>query len=382
MIRRNIIFATVCALSLMAGIGLGSHGLKERSLSQGQPAMAKSGSRGEPLTVSGKLTSPQDREQALRAMVARCDTAVLWDWLATAPEGDYQGSNAVITELMDRLGWRAFDHALGIGDEKLRHRLSNRILGLFALKDPWKAFEIYKEHRNNFNEPRWGRFALEGCISAAADLSADRMLEVFAEMPSKESETFMNVAYRADFDFKRALDFLLTTKEPPASVPENLISEWAKRSPSEAAGWLSAHPEFINHEIIEYRGRVVLETIAASSDREERERALEAASRLPAPFLDKAWSEIGEQQKGVITPDLLEAAGRMGRREEFLTAALLSTNQLEKVDASWRSIPAAERMAILEAAESKWAGQVDTPLVRRAREGWREMVLQAWQQGD
>ncbi|QJE94388.1 hypothetical protein [Luteolibacter luteus] len=320
----------------------------------------------------------KDEDQQLRSILVRCETKALWDWLSANATLENHDFAMVLEVLTDRLGWQAFDQALAIQDEKLRSLLSERILGLFALKDPWKAFELFKRHRGEFADPEWGRPALEGCVFAAAGFSADKMIEIFGEMPSKESRVFLVAAYSGDFNFRKALDFLVTTETPPTSIPENLLYEWSKRSPVESSEWLAAHPEYLNNELMERQGRLLLENIAACPDARDREQALEAAGALPAVFLDQAWSDIGGLQGGKLAPELLSAADRLGRREEFLAAALLGTNTSEKLDASWNSIPVAERTSILRAAEDKWMHQVDTPFSRRAREAWRQMVLDGW----
>ncbi|WP_367873956.1 hypothetical protein [Luteolibacter sp. Populi] len=376
----RILFAAACLAALGAGVFLRTGREAGRAvvavLNNSPEAAVTTTARaaGESKVISATAL----REMMLRRSLAACETAALWKWLEADPQGDWDIRRAVIEELIDRLGWGAWGHALAIADPKARESLADSFISQFAGRDPWKAYEEWKKHRGEF-DPEWGVGVIGYCTLAGAAVSADKLLDVFRQVTRPDSCDGMKVEYAKDFDFRKVVDYIVGTDKQPYAFPQDLVREWAKREPEEAAAWLAAHPEYLAKD---YRAGELRETLKAIAEtemgEESRRKALDAIGKADPEMLDRAWAYLGNGSGGKVSASILESADFMGRRDEYLRRVLLDSRSVEKLDDSWTLVPLAERREILRAAEVEWAEQRPTPVDAKARARWRKMVTGAW----
>lgn len=324
-------------------------------------------------------TDADDEKLAMRRTVAKCETAALWDWLKQAAADDWNWKDLVVSELVDRLGWQALDIAMEMEPDRVDGELSGHVLSKLGESDPWKAYELWKSLRGEFENERWGQGTIDWAIQAGASASGEKLIEVLQQMTADESESLMVIEFTEGFDFRTVLDFLAEADRQPLTVPENLLPAWAEQSPVEAAAWLLDHPEFLEVEHQEYAANRLLRAIAAGEGPEAvRHEALAQLASMPSDYLDMAWKAIGESSDGKLDANTLESAGLMNRREDYLSRSLLETRSLDVLDASWDLVPLEERRTALRTAEQIWAERQPTPVQARARERWKMMVTTAW----
>lgn len=379
---RKIFFAVACVAGLGGGVFMG------RVQGVGNPAaIAVSGSRlqtsqprmPEAAGETGVGSTPDTRKLMLRRTLATCETAALWEWLGANPQGDRSICNEVLNELIDRLGWGAWDHALAVEDPKTREYVAERILCRFAQLDPWKAYAEWQEHRARFENPEWGAKVIAELTIAASATSADKLLEMFQCFPKDEPGGCMVVEFAKDFDFRKVLDQLMTTEKRPNTLAQDLAETWAERSPQEAAAWLGKHPGYFDEDYHEGEAHGILRAISqAEMSDESRREALGALANLSEEARDSAWQRLAEDNDGKVSAAFLHSADLAGRREDYLRQTLLDTRTAEELDDSWNLVPLAERRQILAAVEQEWADKRPTPVDAKSRARWREMVTTAW----
>lgn len=378
---QRALFIAACAVGLGTGIffGSGQRLLETSAPGQlphaGSSRLASPGSNGDLAPSGDSLVS---RELLLRRSLAACETAALWQWLEQDPERD-ETRLAVVKELVDRLGWGAWERALAIGDPKLRERLGDAVLYEHAQRDPWKAFVEWQKHCDIFQSKEAGTGVIAECTVAAAAISADKVIEMLQQITQEEPQYEMGVEYAKDFDFRKVLDFLVNAEKQPYTETGRLMSEWAKRAPVEAAEWLAAHPEYLANE---YREGEFSETLRAIAETEMndsvRREALDAMARLTSEDQQRAWQYLGGSTDGKIQTSVLQTADLAGRREEFLLAALRETRTYDELDDSWRQVPLAERAQILAKVEQEWDEKEHSPVDAKSHGHWSRMVKQAW----
>ncbi|WP_367873958.1 hypothetical protein [Luteolibacter sp. Populi] len=382
--HRNLLFAAACLAGLGAGVFLGGGrevgvaaaavaSSSNSRLEAGVPQVLEAGAEAKPGSV------PVTRQLLLRRTLAACETAALWEWLGANPEGDGYITSSVISELIDRLGWGAWEHALAVGDPKTREKLAAQILAEFARRDPWKAYAEWQKHRAEFEDPEWGAGVIEHCTLAASAISADKLLEMFQQLPKPEAENMMVVEFAKDFDFRKVLDDMMTSGKRPYTLAENLVPKWAERSPEEAAAWLGEHPDYFKEDYHEAQASGVLKAIAnAGMSDEARRKALGAMANLSDETLDQAWHFVTGNSDGKVSASVLQSAEMMGQREDYLRRLLLETRTEEELDGSWNQVPLGERREVLAAAEREWAEKNPMPLDAKSRAHWLKMVTTAW----
>jgi hypothetical protein len=379
---RKVLFAAACVAGLAGGVFMG------RGQGVGKPApTAVSGSRLQtsPPPMPGAAgetevgSTPDTRKLMLRRTLAACETTALWEWLAANPQGDGSIRYEVLSELIDRLGWRAWDHALAEEDPKTREHVAERILWKLAQQDPWKAYAEWQAHRADFENPEWGVQVIAECTLAASATSADKLLEMFQHFPKEEAGEIMVVEFAKDFDFRKVLDQLMTTEMRPNTLVQDLAGTWAERSPQEAAAWLGKHPGYFDEDYHEGEAHAILRAIAqAEMSDESRREALGTLANLSEEARDSAWQRLAEDNDGKVSAAFLHSADLAGRREDYLRQTLLDTRTAEELDESWNLVPLAERRQILAAAEQEWAEKRPTPVDAKSRAHWRQMVTTAW----
>lgn len=378
---QRALFIAACLVGLGTGVFLGSG---QRLVDASVPGdlqdvgSARSASPG----PSGDLVPASDstvgREVLLRRNLAACETTALWHWLEQDPERD-ETRLAVVRELVDRLGWAAWTHALAIGDRKLRERLGDAILYEQARRDPWKAFAEWQAHREIFLSKEAGAGVIAECTLAAAAISADKVIEMFQQISQEEPQFEMGVEYAKDFDFRKVLDFLVTAEKQPYTEIGRLMPEWAKRAPVEAAEWLADHPEYLAKEYYEGAAGETLRAIAETEmDDSTRQEALEAMAKLRPEDQQQAWQSLGESSDGKIQASVLQTAELGGQREEFLRAALEETRTFDEIDTSWQQVPLAERVEILDKLQQEWAETERSAVDAKSQAHWLRVVKKSW----
>jgi hypothetical protein len=379
-------FGRSCALSLLGGALLGA-----ASRQTGQPA---------PLSRSIRQAAPEERPEAvrddvkfdrallLRRTLAQGKTEDLWKWLENPGTVDEHKLLAVIFELVDRQGWQAWRQVLAIPDPALRGKLGKHFLWAFSDRDPWKAYEEWKLHREEFEDPEWGAAAYDAALRAAAGMSSDKLLEVLAEVPTKAGEgprLLLTPDYGPGFDFEGVLDHLLAAPEQPVLVTDGLLREWSRRSPADAAAWLLENPRALETEYLLEEATGALGHLLAGGlpepARDSTLEALEAMERQSPEFIDKVWDAAVDAAAGKITASTLAAADRMARRDTYLVGSLLETRSHEQIDPSWHLLSLEERQRVLGLAEQRWAAEQPSVVQARARERWQRRVTAAWENG-
>lgn len=389
------VFPAVCVLAIGVGAMLGSGRAKAPA---GMTAAAKSGERGdatknllEKVSASAKEAtitpgSHAERMLMLRRTLATCETEALWELLEYGttleirPPWDL--TFAMMNELIDRQGWGAWERALKV-ESGARPEVAGMMLYQFSQRDPWKAYEEWQQHRAEFGGGNWGNAVISQVSLAAAKTSADKLVEVFQQIPLVESNEMMVMEFAPGFDFRKLLDHLESGAMQPYTASEETLGVWAERSPLEAAEWLAANPGYLEKEYRENELYGTLEGIVkADLDGESRRKAFELLAGVSPETQKHVWQRLWENGEGKISANYLEAADLTGRREDYLRIALYETRGAEELDPSWAQVPLAERQKILAAVERQWEVKHPTPVEARARERWGRMVREAWGMGE
>lgn len=346
-----------------------------------ETANFKPGGEAQPGSVKSLGTgSTDDKSMLMRRTIAKCETAGLWEWLRSSHAEGGPWLEIVTTELIDREGWQAWSFVRSLEDDHQRGKLSELILAKLAERDPWKAYEVWKQSRGDFGDPHWGTGVLDWVTTAAATTSGEKMVEVLQQVTADESESLMTLEFARGFDFRMVLDYLVQAEQVPLTVPENLLPVWAEQSPAEAAAWLLQNPGFaLVNEHQEYAAHQSIQIIASGNGSvDERRAALEVVSKMPADFLDRTWEVIGGSGGGHIDTQTLASASHLKRRETYLAQALLETKAADTIDDSWNQVPLEERRQLLEQADMAWKEKPVSPVVNRVHQRWRERVATAW----
>ena len=374
----------VCAVALALGVAMRARQGGGGASSPPQPPASAPDKGNEALnlvTIAGNSGSPANEKLLLRRAIAKCDEASLWEWVAV-PTDSGDVLEVVVAELVDRLGWGAWQHVLEMEAGESRSYLARYFLIEFAKRDPWKAYEEWKKSRGSFTdeERAWADGASYSFVTAAAATSAGKLIEVLQELrpDTDHYEHGTDLSFAPDFDFEKVLDFLASRPERPFVIPENLLVEWSKHSPREAAVWWSANRY---QAIPSYEPWKIYANIAGSKlDDEAMRGSLGMLDPISPGLADMAWNTIASKSKGAVNPDLLRTATLLDRREDYVVDVLLQTRFQEALDASWQQLPLDERLRAKAAAEERWTGESPRPVDDRARERWRKMLAQAWSQ--
>ena len=296
---------------------------------------------------------------------------------------NHEVRTAVAVELVDRLGWEAWRQVLAISDPALRDKLSRELLCVFSERDPWKAYEEWKLHRDKFEDPEWGAAAYDGALRAAATMSAGKLVEILAEVPTmkgEDSQWLLSPEYPQGFEFKEVLEHLIQAPEQPVLVSDGLLREWSKQSPAEVAEWLAANPKALETEYLLDEAVASFGDVFASELPEgDLEAVLDSLAGLPAGFIDEVWKSAVGSAEGKLSSSTLAAADRMAKRDTYLVGSLLETRHQEDMDPSWNLLPSEERQRVLNLAEQRWAAEEPSIVQARARARWRKRVTEAWE---
>lgn len=374
-------FGRSCATAIFAGALLGFWS---------RPPVARltadHASRPEPVQhaeATARQVETVDRSVLLRRTVARGATSDLWSWLENSKSEKYEFREAIACELVDRLGWQAWQQVLANPDPTLRDELSRELLCVFSERDPWKAYEEWKLHRDKFEDPEWGAAAYDGALRAAATLSAGKLVEILAEVPTRkgeDSQWLLSPEYPKGFDFKEVLEYLIQAPEQPVLVSDGLLREWSKQSPAEVAQWLAANPKALETEyLLDEATGSFGEMIASGSSEKDFEAVLDSLAGLPADFVDDVWKSTVDSAEGKLNPSTLAAADRMAKRDNYLVGSLLETRYEQEIDPSWSLLSSEERQRVLNLAEQRWAAEEPSVVQDRARARWRKRVTAAWE---
>ena len=324
-----------------------------------------------------------DRSVLLRRTVARGETADLWSWLENSKDENHEVRMAITRELVDRLGWQAWQQALAVSDPGQREALTHQLLRAFSERDPWKAYDEWKFHRDKFKDLDWGEPAYNAALRAAAGMSADKLVEILVEVPAKTREAsqwLLNTDFVTGFDFKEVLEYLIQAPEQPVLVSDGLLREWSKQSPVEVAQWLAANPqaletEYLLDEAVSSFGDVFTSELPDA----DLDAVLDSLAGLPADFVDDVWKSAVGSAEGKLNASTLAAADRMAKRDSYLVGSLLETRYQQDIDPSWTLLPSEERQRVLNLAEQRWAAEEPSVVQARALDRWRQRVTAAWE---
>lgn len=290
---------------------------------------------------------------------------------------------AITRELVDRLGWQAWQQALAVSEPELREALTHQLLRAFSERDPWKAYEEWKFHRDKFKDIDWGEPAYNAALRAAAGMSAAKLVEVLAEIPTragKESQWLLSPKYPQGFNFEQVLDYLIQTQEQPILVTNGLLRGWSKKSPSEATQWLASNPNVLKSEyLLDEATGSWGEVIASGLPEADFEPVLDSLAGLPADFVDAVWKSAVGSAEGKLNASTLAAADRMAKRDSYLVGSLLETRYQQDIDPSWSLLSSEERQRVLNLAEQRWAAEEPSVVKARARARWHQRVTAAWE---
>lgn len=334
------------------------------------------------------------REKEVRDAVSSASTAVLWEWLDTRGreiQGDKDESliHEVLEELYAREGIGVWTALLGHQDKGGREKFTNLFLGMLSGSDPWLAYDLFLESKDSFGA-RWGRGANANILMAACAISVDKYIEVMERSGYKETYCWFNVELPAGFDYARLIAHLGSSEHMPSGLPSNLIARWTQQSPAEAAEWLLSQPKpdaqsglrYLLDEEFDYR-RTLLDMLfsLAETTAVGRDEGLAAFSRLPPEAFEKSWDLLADKLGGKVNASVLDAATRMGVREDYLVLSLLEARGQAAPDASWSSIPAEDRWRAVDLAERRWREEEPSPVNEKARQVWRARLQEAWDGG-
>lgn len=384
---QRAIFASACLASIAGGIHCGRSrgtGIAAASiqLQSGNHGVAEEARVIQTIQESGLNGDPSSKAIALKRAMASCETEALWTWLADKNNGGIAERNAAILELIDRLGWKAWDTAMAIEDPEQRERLGNLLLWGYSERDPWRAYELWKQEHGKYEDSEWGIAAYGGAVGEATKISADKLVEILNELPDLPEENsvwLLNVEFSSDFNFETALEWLLDRNPQPRLIPDSLLKGWSQRSPAEAAAWLAAHPEVLEIEHLADDAAMCFNTFFSEEQSDSGLAAtLKAIDDLPPAFVDELWDYTSNFNDGKLDATTLEAADQMGRRESFLTKSLLQTRFQDQPDASWELVPLDERRHLIDLAAQSWAEDARTPVDERTRAHWKKGLYQSW----
>ena len=375
----RIFLVAACVASLVLGIALRSKLRDAEAAKIAAPSPAAAGDALLDKADSWKAGLPSNKKVALRRAIAKCDDESLWE-CAAEPSDELETFEAVRHELIDRLGWGAWQHVLDMEPGPNRNMLARWFLDDFSERDPWKAYEMWQAAAGKFEGDGWEDSAFYSFSQAATAISAGKLVEVMRSM-RRDTDHFrheVEVKFPAGFEFREVMDYLVSGEERPALVPEKVVVEWARRSPQEAVEWLSANPGF---EVPKEERREIYASVAASDlDAAQMTQVLGQLAATMPDLVEPAWVGIGGKSRGVVDPSLLQTASLLGRRESYLSSVLFSAISHDAVDASWQELPLDERMSIMDKVEEQWTLKRSSPVDERARERWRRMLTEAWKQ--
>jgi hypothetical protein len=370
---QRLSLVVACAAALAAGIALGLQGpAKEETgtvmsakARTSVPADAGAGTR------DWDARSPRNEARLERRVIGKCDDESLWAWLLV-PTDELQTLDIVIDELIDRKGWDTMQYLMALEKSTERDGALRRVYGRLAEKDPWKAYELWKEHGDSLRS--CSDLAFHWMILAGGSVSAEKMIEVLEEAFKEQKAYSVAPRYPHDFDFKKLLDYLITEKSLPTFHSSIHLEEWAKRSPADAAAWYREKgPLLMNSS-----DQVDIYRSVAETNLEDGEMAAALQAIDERTHAVDVWSELASSGGGKLDPRLLRSARIVGEEHKYLKLALAKTRFKETLDPSWKEIPKAERMRAKAAVEEAWRKEIVGPTHDRARARWAEMVNRAW----
>jgi len=331
-----------------------------------------------PRQTIAEITQTPDRDRALRQAASRCTTEALWDWLRQGFSSHDTNTNAVISELLDREGTQAAVKAMALENAESPGLPGEEFLRILAERDPWTAFDLYGKYRSTFG-PAWGGEALDKCLDAAGQVSADRMLEILKAADGNPKMFYPPATYAPGFDFQAVLDFSMQKGVGPTIEPSRLVGQWAARAPGQAAAWI-AENSLSKPDVLQegWLLRSVMASASRCDDPQARESAIRSLATLPDEARQKAWESAASEEKGKLDPRMLDAATTLGARDVFLSKSLRSISGNAPLDPAWRTVSESERDAIMSSTLARWEKEEPSPVAAKARERWKATVLRKW----
>lgn len=333
---------------------------------------------------SGTPAAGRKGDKGVREIITSSSSAVLWEWLAANSGVVHLEPTrfAVLRELYAREGIGVWNAILAGQDQEARENLSNDFLGMLSSSDPWLTYDLFLQNKDSFGK-RWGLGANSSILAAASAISADKFIEVMERSGFTDTNVWFTAELPAGFDFAGLVSHLGSSGHMPSGLPMDLVSKWARVSPQEAAEWLAAQPKpdgtspmryLLDEEMVYHNTLLGL----AETHAPGRDEGLAALSKLPESTLVKSWERLAEKLRGKINPAVLDAATRMGSRDEYLVQSLLETRGQASPDASWQELPEQDRWKAVELAEKRWKEEASSPVDDRARAEWRQRLESAW----
>jgi hypothetical protein len=367
-------FGLACAAALAVGVLLRAEQRAESGAGISSTSEEASGTRADPPW----RRTPAEEKMMRRRVIAKCDDDSLWKWLME-PTDDTGNYLLAIEEMVDRRGWGAWEHLIAMEAGEKRYHLARHFFSELAERDPWKAYEEWQKHRDDFGDVDWADGGFHPILRAAAAVSAEKVLDILAEMGKEgDDDLGVEVDYPQGFDFLEVMEFLGSDSKRHFLDRRQVLLEWMKQSPGEAAGWYGTFP---NRNLIvrsDLKHEMYLAVAGSGLEAEEMKEALLGLGGVSPEFADEGWAHIGFESHGKVDGVLLKSAELMERRDEYLRRVLAQTRLRETMDESWKEIPAAERMKAKEAVEAEWRKELPGAIHDRARERWGKMVETAW----
>lgn len=335
---------------------------------------------------SSKLsTGGGNQELTSREIIASASSAVLWEWLDAhaADYGQNTSPHKIFRELYAREGIDAWYRILASQNPEGREKYSDQFLGMLAETDPWLTYELFLKNKDSFGE-MWAVGPNANILSAACAISADKFIEVMESSGYADTHCWFTTTLPADFNFAQLISHLEKSEHMPSGLPSNLIARWAKVFPKEAAQWLVSQPKPNDQSKTRYlldEESEIHNTLLnlAESKNDGRDEGLAAFATLPSSTLEKSWESLVEKLDGKINSSVLDAATRMGVREDYLVRSLLETRGQALPDVSWATVPDQDKWRAVQLAEQRWEDQAPSPVDERARVEWRLRLQKAWE---
>lgn len=367
-------FVLICLAALAGGVAL-----RMQHHSPTDPVAGADGTRAVKVEADDRANSPWGTTPAQetvmrRRAIAKCDDESLWVWLHE-PTDDGGTLLVSIEELVDRRGWGAWEDLLAREPHEYRGVVVSFLFAELAERDPWRAYGEWQKHRGDFPSPAWADDGFRSILNAAALVSADRVCDILFETGREDDGRMaMEVDYPPGFDFQPVAEYLVLESKDHFIDPQDVLRAWGDQQPYEAAAWYATRPNCNLVMSRERKDELYLAVAGSDLPPDQMREALTALGGVSPELENEGWKHIGAESKGRVNAALLDSAGLVGRRDEYLRRVLAQTRFHEELDTAWLGLPLDDRLRAKAAVMKEWKAERPGETNDQARARWEMKV--------